>query len=65
MAPYRVYIINGEDRILIGSSARCASDDEACQAARRMLRNDARAEVWLGSRLVRQLPAQAHAADGD
>ncbi len=52
MAEYRIYLLDNVGRIVSASSRPCASDAEACEAAREGLAISGQAEVWQGIRCI-------------
>jgi hypothetical protein len=57
MAYYRIYMLDRAGRILTGSDVVCDSDKSAFAWAATTLGNDARVEVWEGSRCLGRLSA--------
>ena len=55
MAHYWIYMLDRAGRILTGSDVACDSDESAFAWAATALGNDARAEVWEGTRWVGRL----------
>lgn len=58
MTLYRVYLIGSDDRIKEAENIDCATDQEACAEAERMLDVYPTAEVWDGRRLVARIQSQ-------
>ncbi|HEY7581694.1 MAG TPA: hypothetical protein VH855_29195 [Acetobacteraceae bacterium] len=57
MTLYRVYMIGSDDHIKEAENIECATDQEACVEAERMLDAYPAAEVWEGRRLVARIRA--------
>jgi hypothetical protein len=55
MALYRIYMIGSDDHIKEAQNVECATDQEACLHAERMLDTYPAAEVWEGRRLVARI----------
>ena len=52
MTDYKLYTLDGTDRIDRSADIECASDADALAEARRMLKPTQRAEVWQRERFV-------------
>jgi hypothetical protein len=45
---YRIYVTDRRGRITCGHDRFCASDDDACTAARQLMTLGMRVEIWKG-----------------
>ena len=55
MNEYRIYHMDATGWIVGGLTARCESDEAACQIARSLIGSNDRSEVWSGMRYVGQV----------
>jgi len=61
---YRIYLLNGSDRIVAGLDAQCADDDDALRLAARAVGVHPAAEVWSGPRKVGRVGDPAASGPG-
>jgi hypothetical protein len=59
VAEYRLYCLDGAGQIAGAPELVAAESDEQALAAARALNKSMRCELWLGTRLVAQIPAAA------
>jgi hypothetical protein len=55
MAGYRIYYLNGDNRISMADWIEAKDDDHAIQQAREFSRKFSRSELWQKERLVAKL----------
>lgn len=59
IADYRIYLLDGDGRIVTGSGVSCGDDQDACVQAQQMLDGTSsnQAEVWTGTRCIGRVAA--------
>ena len=57
MADYRIYILDIEGKVGVGTDCDCENDGHARRTAQAMLLGTQEAEVWLGARKVGRVSA--------
>jgi hypothetical protein len=58
MTPYRIYVLNGDERVVASADLHYRSDAEALEYAEEAGAGHHAAEVWDGERLVDRLGAE-------
>ena len=57
MAAYRVYCMDGVNKVVRAEWVEAESDEEALSAARELMGECVKCEIWQGQRLVAKLSA--------
>ena len=58
MTQYRIYVLNGQERVFEATETEFPSDEKALEHAEEVSAGQYAAEVWMGERLVARLGAE-------